>query len=224
MPVSTAPHDISETSEASPTVLIASEHLVAKWSEQVAPLDLIAIADRDARNAPGIIKQHKARVVVLERLFANSAKGLALIQELRSNPELVQLEIRMLPEDQAAALGYHATGRALAHMSTPLGRQPSRRARRVALQPGTTALLNGTDVDVVELSVAGAHVIASTMVKPHENVWVAIVRGDESLRTNGTVAWARAEIDAHRLRYHAGIAFTEHRPELLASLLPDVQD
>ena len=86
MLVSPAPHDISETSETSPTVLIASEHLLAKWSEQLAPLDLIAVADRDARNAPGIIKQHRARVVVLEQLFANSAKGLALIQELRSNP------------------------------------------------------------------------------------------------------------------------------------------
>jgi len=224
MPVSTAPHDISETSEASPTVLIASEHLVAKWSEQVVLQDLIAIADRDARSAPRIIKQHKAQVVVLEQLFANSAKGLALIQELRSNPELVPLEIRMLPEVQGAALGYHATGRALAHMSTPLGRQPSRQARRVALRPGTTAMLNGTDVDVVELSVAGAHVIASTMVKPNENVWVAIVGGHASLRTKGTVAWARAEIDAHRVHYHAGIEFTEHQPELLASLLPEVED
>ena len=82
------------------------------------------------------------------------------------------------------------------------------------------AMVNGTDVDVVEVSVAGANVIAPTIVKPHENVWVAIVRGDESLRTKGTVVSARAEIDAHSLRYHAGIAFTEDRPELLAASFP----
>ena len=225
MPISDAPHATVGPSDIAPAVLVASEHLVARWSEQAsAPADFIAVVDTDAQHALEIIRRHNASVVVLEQVVSASAKGLALVQALRSNREFDHLDIRMLPEARAGALGHHATGRALAHMSTPLGRQPSRRVRRLALKPGTRARLNGSDVDLVELSVSGAHVISSAIVKPHENVWIVIARAGESHRAKGTVAWSRAEFDAHRLCYHAGVAFAEECPDLLACLLAQVVD
>ena len=61
-------------------MLIASDELVASWSEVGAvPTDLIAVSDADARHAIDIIARHRPRVVVLEQFFASTARGLALV-------------------------------------------------------------------------------------------------------------------------------------------------
>ena len=74
---------------AVPTVLIASQDVVAAWSQQVtAPADLIAIADTDAHHAVDIITRTHPRVVVVEQAFAATTRGMTLVNALRSNPTL----------------------------------------------------------------------------------------------------------------------------------------
>ncbi len=198
---------------------------MARWSEATSdPTGLIAIADTNARQAPEIIRRHDAHLVILEQIFAASARGRALVRDLRSSPQLDHLEIRMLPEDRAALAARAATEQALSSMSNPLGRQPSRRARRLKMRLGTTAIVDGTQVEIVELSTGGIHVVSSRIVKPHQAVRVVIRREDEAHRADGTVIWSRAELTQDRLCYHAGIAFDEDRPELLASVLSDVEE
>ena len=225
MPVSTAPHDTHRRSDTARTVLIASEDLVARCSETADdPTELIAIADSDARHAADIIRRHGAHLVVLEQIFAVSAVGRALLSDLRSNPQLEHLEIRMLPEDRADLVSRKASGHALARMSTPLGRQPSPRARRLKMRHGTTAVLDGVGVEIVELSTSGLQVVASTIVKPHQAARVVIRREDETHRAAGIVIWSRAELTADGLMYHAGISFSEDCPELLASVLSNAAE
>ena len=198
---------------------------MARWSEATAdPTGLIAIADTDARHAPGIIKRHDAQLVILEQLFAASARGQALVRDLRSSPQLEHLEIRMLPEDRAALVARAATEQVLASMSNPLGRQPSRRGRRLKMRLGTTAILDGAPVEIVELSTSGIQVVSSRIIKPHQAVRVVVLREDEAHRADGTVIWSRAELTGRGLCYHAGIGFNTDRPELLATVLSDVEE
>lgn len=197
---------------------------MARWSQTADdPTELIAIADSDAHHAADIIRQHGAHVVVLEQIFAVSAGGRALLSDLRSNPHLEHLEIRMLPEDRADFVSREASSQTLARMSTPLGRQPSRRARRLKMRHGTTAVLDGVGVEIIELSTSGLQVVSSTIVKPHQAVRVVIRRADESHRAAGIVIWSRAELTVDGLMYHAGISFNDDRPELLASVLSNAE-
>ena len=227
MPASTIPDTLAPTSQRpdpARTVLIASEDLVARWSEATSePTGLIAIADTDATHALEIIRRHDVQLVILEQIFAASARGQALVRDLRSSPRLDDLEIRMLREDRAALVARTATKQALTSMSSLLGRQPSRRARRLKMRLGTTAILNGAPVEIVELLTSGIQVVSSRIVKPHQAVRVVIRREDEAQRADGTVIWSRAELTQDRLCYHAGIAFDEDRPELLATVLSEVE-
>lgn len=225
MPVSAAPPDTGRRPQTTRTVLIASHDLVARWSEAAAdPSSLIAIADTEAKHAPDIIRRHDARLVILEQIFAVSASGQALVHDLRSSPHLHHLEIRMLPEHRAAFAARAGTEQTLASMSSPLGRQPSRRTRRLKMRHGTTAILNGSEVEIVELSTGGIHVVSSRIVKPNQTVRVAIRRKDETHLADGTIVWSRAELVRDRLSYHAGIAFDEERPELLASVISEAEE
>ena len=91
------------------TVFIASEDVLARWSSRVAtPTDLLAFTDADAQHALDVIQRRRPQVVVLEQMFAATARGAALLSHLRSNPPLAGVDIRMLPADRSAALG--ATG------------------------------------------------------------------------------------------------------------------
>ncbi len=211
--------------EHASTVLIASENLVARWSELVsAPTDLIAVSDSDVRHAIDIIARHRPRVVVLEQLFSSTARGLALVNDLRSDPDLGEVEIRMLPEERTGSHSLRSAinGRTLANMSKPLRRAPSRRARRVRMRPGTEAVLDGLRIELVELSTAGAGVVSAHILKPNQSVRILVDRNGDVHRAEGTVAWSTAQPGPDRLSFRAGIAFRRDQPELLASLLAEV--
>ncbi len=209
--------------EDSSTVLIASEDLVARWSEVVtAPTDLIAVSDADPRGAIDIIARQRPRVVVVEQLFASTARGLAFVNDLRADPDLSDVDLRMLPEERAGthSLRTATNGRALANMSTPLRRSPSRRVRRVRMQQGTEAVLDGSRVALVELSTAGAGVVSAQLLKPNQKVRISIEQNGDVHRAEGTIAWSTAQPGPDRLSFRAGISFKRDQPDLLASLLP----
>ncbi len=206
------------------TLLIASEDLVARWSEVVtAPTDLIAVSDADPQSAIDIIARQRPRVVVLEQFFAFTAKGLALVNELRSDPDLGDVDIRMLPEERAGShsLRTATNGRALVNMSTPLRRSPSRRVRRVRMQQGTEAVLDGSRVALVELSTAGAGVVSAQLLKPNQSVRILVERNGDVHRAEGTIAWSTAQPGPDRLSFRAGIAFRRDQSDLLATLMPN---
>ena len=119
------------------TVFIASEDLLARWSSRVAtPTDLLAFAD--AQHALDVIERRRPRAVILEQLFASSARGAALVKNIRANPGLADLDIRTLSSERAAGLAAvgPANGGMLASMADPLQVGPLRRAQRMRMPSG----------------------------------------------------------------------------------------
>ena len=208
-------------------MLIASDELVARWSEVVAaPTDLIAVSDADARHAIDIIARHRPRVVVLEQFFASTARGLALVNDLRSDADLGDIDIRMLPEERTGShsLRSATSGLTLANMSKPLRRAPSRRVRRVRMRQGTEAIVDGSRVALVDLSTAGVAVVSVQILKPNQSVRILVEKDGDSHRAEGTVAWSSVHPGPERLSFRAGISFKRDQPELLASLLAEADE
>ena len=80
------------------TVLIAApEHLPALKEHGFA--EALAFADGDALKALEAITREKPPVVALEKLFAATSRGAALIKRIKADPSLTGCEIRIVAHD-----------------------------------------------------------------------------------------------------------------------------
>jgi hypothetical protein len=61
--------------------------------------DVLGFADTDVLRALEAITARKPRVVALERLFAATPRGAALINRIKADPSLMQTEIKVLSHD-----------------------------------------------------------------------------------------------------------------------------
>ena len=65
--------------------------------------EMITFSDADALRALDVITKRRPGLVVLERLFAATPRGTALINRIKADPTLEQAEIRVLSHDSEYA-------------------------------------------------------------------------------------------------------------------------
>jgi len=61
--------------------------------------ELLAFTDAEALRALEVITKRRPRIVTLERLFASTPRGAALIHRIKADPSLLQSEIRVVSHD-----------------------------------------------------------------------------------------------------------------------------
>ena len=111
-----------------PAVVIAAVNLMPSLQERLAPEgELLTFADTEPIQALQAILEHRPSLIVLERLFAATPRGAALINRIKTDPQLGNAEVRVMshsgdysrqvarPQVQATASG------AAAVQSQPLG-------------------------------------------------------------------------------------------------------
>jgi hypothetical protein len=188
----------------------------------------LTFADTEPLQALQAITEDPPRTVVLERLFAATSRGAALINRLKSDPALNELEIRVLSHTgdysrvisrrKAAKVAVSSSKAAAeapageAEEARPLDWRGTRRAPRYRARTGLEILLDGNPVSVVDISAIGVQVLSPGMLRPDQRVRVALAR-DNGLRCRATVAWARFELprrpgDAGP-HYRAGLEFLD---------------
>jgi len=80
------------------TVLIAApEHLPALKDHGFA--DALAFSDADALKALEAITREKPRVIALDKVFAATSRGAALIKRIKADPALIGCEIKIVADD-----------------------------------------------------------------------------------------------------------------------------
>jgi len=208
------------------TVFVASADLLANWSARSAPTDLLAFTDADSQSAVDTILRRRPRVVVVEQMFAATAKGEAFVTQLRSDPQLAGLEIRMLSADRCAVLKASPSalggGASLASLAHPYTGGPVRRARRIKVPSGIETIIDGSVTRLIDLSTMGAQVLSPTILRPNQTVRIFIPDSKTTLRITAGIAWSALEL-RHAARYRAGLEFREAHPELLAGLADEVE-
>ena len=82
-------------------VLIAPTNLLSQFTQRAAlpDVDVLGFADTDVLRALEAITARKPRLVALERLFAATPRGAALINRIKADPSLMQTEIKVLSHD-----------------------------------------------------------------------------------------------------------------------------
>lgn len=203
-------------------ILIAgAEHLpVLKARPDLAGAQ--TFGDGEALRALEAITRSRPELVVLERLFAATARGSALINRIKADPKLVSCEVRIVAYDSESmrtTVGpatptiddVETTEATVVVVEAPpdgrLDVAGTRRAPRFAIARGIEVMVDGSTAALLDLSVLGAQVVSSTILRPNQRVRVLIADGQRPIRVNASVAWAQFELAASGPRYRAGLEF-----------------
>jgi hypothetical protein len=198
-------------------VLIAAPELLPGLRERAAREggELLPFTDADALRALETIMKRRPQIVALERAFAASPRGAALINRIKADPSLSRSDIRVIShEADPARTAPEGAGNpaAVAGNDPPrasagaLDEQGTRRASRVPIAQGVEVLIDGNAATLIDLSAVGAQVLSPTTLKPNQRVRVTLSDERGSLRMTGIIAWATFEIPH---RYRAGIDFID---------------
>jgi hypothetical protein len=213
----------------SATVLIASPDHLSVLKERADFNGAVAFADTDALKALEVITRQRPSVVALERLFATTSRGAALINRIKADPALAECEIRIVAHDSDYArvsprrtepssgpAAQTAATVAVAEPSrpavAPLDQRGTRRAPRFRIVDGIEMQIDGTGTTLVDLSLVGAQVVSPTILKPNQRIRISLADPSRPLRFSGAVAWASFEIPKGVPRYRAGIEFFDADP------------
>ena len=177
------------------TVLIAPADHLAGLLEQRGLKGAQAFPDTDAHAALEVITRERPTLIALERDFASSRRGVALMNRIKADPALATTEVRIVY---------------------------SRRAPRYRVS-SMHAIIDGNPVLIVDLSMIGAQVVSTTALRPNQRIRMTLA-GEQGLRFNASVAWATFELPADGPRYRAGIQFQDANAAVLTRLLETVSE
>jgi CheY-like chemotaxis protein len=190
--------------------------------------DLLTFADTEPIQALQAILEQRPSLIVLERLFAATPRGAALINRIKTDPQLGNAEVRVMshtgdytrqvakPNKSEAASdagGDASRGGAVAVESAarPLDWHGTRRAPRYKVRAGVEIQVDGNPASVVDLSSVGVQVLSTTILRPNQKVRVSIPNDEFVMRFRGAIAWAKFELPKPNdpPRYRAGVDFAD---------------
>ena len=228
-------------------ILIVPTAVVDAARDQMENKDTVVFADAEVLRALEAISTRRPGKVLLERRFAKTSRGTALVNRLRADPSLAQIQIDVIDYTPEPAL---ATGRqspsvtvvedppptpaapvdppapgpaaaaAAAQTEPPLDTWGTRRVQRVRVEDGLSAIVDGATVGLVDLSVFGAQVLSPAVLKPNQRLRFSLTDQWGAVRCNAVVAWATFELPrAGRPgpHYRAGLAFLDAEAEAVTA-------
>ncbi len=171
-------------------------------------------------------------MVALERYFAGTPRGAALINRIKADPALANAEIRVvshegdytrvLSRDTAAASAVRPNSVAApptqdsvttATAFLALDGQGTRRAARYRMASQVEVVVDGNVATLVNLSSGGAQVVSAAILRPNQRVRMTLADDAATVRFSAAVAWAAFEIPPKAgPQYRAGLEFTDADP------------
>jgi hypothetical protein len=204
-------------------VLIAAADLLPALKERLSAeiAELATFNDAEALRALEAITTRRPSAVVLERKFADTPRGSALINRIKADPALQATDIRVVSSDgrsiePAAPPAPSSPPEAVQASAAPAPVEPAaelddrgtRRAARYEIDGSAAILVDGTRGTLVDLSALGAQVLTATVLKPNQRVRVALTDDAGTVRCGATVVWAEFEIPKGAApRYRVGLDF-----------------
>lgn len=209
-----------------PTVLIATTEHLGSFKEREELGDAIMFVDTEALKALDVITRQHPDIVLLDRVFADTTRGAALINRIKADPSLGGCEIRIVEDDRRySQMPSQRTVESTAAVTEPvvehmasivieelpaapgaaLDQVGTRQAPRFRIISGVDVEIDGNPATLVDLSVAGAQVVSLTILKPNQRVRFIVPSNKPPMRLKAEVAWAAFEIPKGLARYRAGI-------------------
>lgn len=191
------------------TVIVAAPEYLPALQEQDEFGDALAFSDADALRALEAITRDRPKVIALERQFAATSRGAALIKRIKADPKLRKCEIRLVSHDGDSEEVQQPERAPASPEAAPvkLDQRGTRRAARVKIVEGVEVLIDGSPATLIDLSVVGAQVISLTILRPNQRVRMTLPDEERPIRCVAGVAWAAFEMPKSGPRYRAGIEF-----------------
>ena len=232
---------------AAAALVISAQNLMSALRERVqVEGEVLTYPDTEPIQALQTIMEHRPGLVVLERLFAATPRGAALINRIKSDPQLSHVEVRVMshtgdysrqvvkPSVSSPAPSHPSGGGietevemgvtpvATAEAPKALDWHGTRRAPRFRVRSGVELQLDGNPASIVDLSTIGAQVISPTVLRPNQKVRINLPNDDFMLRFRGAIAWAKFELPtatAAAPQYRAGIEFVDADAKTIDSVI-----
>ena len=193
------------------TVLVAALECLPALQEQGDFGDALAFSDADALKALEAITRDRPKVIALEKQFAATSRGTALIKRIKADPKLRKCEIRVVSlegdDDEFPQTDPALRGAETEAAAVKLDQRGTRRAARVKIVDGVEVLIDGSPAMLIDLSVVGAQVVSPTILRPNQRVRMILPDEERPIRCVAGVAWAAFEMPKSGPRYRAGIEF-----------------
>jgi CHASE2 domain-containing sensor protein len=191
------------------TVIVAAPEYLPALQEQGEFGDALAFSDADALKALEAITRDRPKVIALERQFAATSRGAALIKRIKADPKLRTCEIRVVSHEGENEDAEQPEPTSASPEAAPvkLDQRGTRRAARVKIVEGVEVLIDGSPATLIDLSVVGAQVISLTILRPNQRVRMILPDEERPIRCVAGVAWAAFEMPKSGPRYRAGIEF-----------------
>lgn len=203
-------------------IITKPEHTAVLRKRLGADAQVMLFSDSDSLHIVEALVSHPPKMLVLDATFATTARGAALIAQVKGEPTLSGIELRLLVDDEnnVPLIVDHALTSpmtALLQTSRPLERVGTRRATRFPMDR-RPVVINGERGQLADLSVSGAQVVAMLRLQPGHSIRVTLLddQGSE-MRCNGRIAWSVATPVGPSIRYRAGIEFANPNTSVLTS-------
>jgi hypothetical protein len=204
-------------SVSSGIVLIASAEHLPSLQQRPEFAGAQVFSDADALKALELISKQRPDVVALERLFAATSRGAALINRIKADPSLADCEVRIVAHDTnysrvSPRRPGDPTSVAVEEPAEPargLDWKGTRRAPRFKMSDGIEVTIDGNPATLMDLSIIGAMVVSPTTLKPNQRIRMSLPQEPRAIRFSAGVAWAAFEMPKGKPapHYKAGIEF-----------------
>jgi hypothetical protein len=181
-------------------------------------VELLSFLDSETLRALEAITKRHPGVVALERTFAATPRGAALINRIKADPSLRTCELRIVspdsPETPAAAAPEKSAAEVPRATSAPvLDQRGTRRADRFKIDGSGAVVIEGKSATLLDLSNLGAQVILPSVLRPNQKVQMLLSDDKGVVRFSATIVWASFEIPTKGdPRYRVGIEFIDADP------------
>jgi len=206
-------------------ILIAAPELIPALRERVGEGGVLTFADSDPVRAMDAILADRPPIVALERLFAASPRGAALIARIKDDPSLDACEIRILSHDSR----YQRVSPR--KRDTPPAKRAAKPAQafdlgtrrwpRFRIRESAAASVDGHASRLVDLSLGGVQLIGPESLRAKQKVAVRLGAAERALDVAGTVVWARVELSRRGPAARVGIQFTNPDAGALTKFLDE---
>jgi PilZ domain len=206
-------------------IVIARFDRAAGLRKRLAPDSTVALfSDAEALKALDAVLGQAPRILALDRAFAATARGAALVRQVKGEQHAGATEIRVLAEDednQPLIFSSRITSvESVMRASHPLDYCGTRRALRFDVVDDVQLAVNGERGRLVNLSFAGAQVVLPVRIRPEETLRITLTdaTAEDDIRARGVVAWCTVEPTGPIMIYRAGVEFTDADTKRLEDL------
>jgi len=195
--------------DAACTVVIGKADVLPAIEQRAAAFggDVVSFNETQAIQALETVLKRRPAVVALERMFAMTPRGAALINRIKADPKLKAIEVRVVAHDSDYS---RVSPRKVSDAQKALDQTGTRRAPRFRMVEKTPISIDGHAGTIIDLSTIGAQLVCQAAVKPHQELRLILTDVSGNVKFTGKAVWASFEIPPNGgPRYRAGVEFVD---------------